>query len=822
MLLSALAFGQGGAFAGSPVINGVGQPIANASVAISTANPCGTSPSYANCSGEPQGIYTGATPPASLATIYTDITIGTATSNPIVTDPLGNWTVYATPGVYWATIYGYQIVPQVQIIVVSAGSSGGGGSVGPGTINQIAKFTPTTTTIGDSSGFDDGTNPVQWPNGLSVRSNAVYKTLTNSATGTTLNLLVQKDSSANAVTASTSSAVVIGIADDGAGVTGPVDIAVLGFHSCVFDNQTAVNDYVIPSTTVAGQCSDAGATKPSNAQIIGTVATINSGASTTAIVDLFTGDTIAPGSTGGSGTVSNCGSNNSNAYYAVVGNVVVCDALFTDDGAGNPTAKSIGLTDSSQAGFAFFSQGASPTLSALNSVYFFAPVAVTTYGLKWPANGATDGCLQGTSDAGSPPTITFSFTGVPCGSGSGVEIQTNGVVNSSQAILNLQNSATTFDGFQVTHANTSGGNVQLGITTPNTQASNPSAPTVTPTGVTGATTDTYLVYGCEDVNCARTSAVSATGTTSTANATLTSSNYNLLTGYADTLFGYRLYVVCRTVAGGTPSSTGIIATGVGKAFKDTGLAGDGSNCASLHATNTTKLDDHCFSSTAPGVNSPPGAPCGIDAPPSSPAKENDEMGEQFGAPADSNDGVYSKPFTFLANSAATWTGGMLQLSSSAGSGVDNVQCIARPVPASTPYTFNELQWMTAKHGNVDGWAGIGFYDSVSGKASTLMCSLSSSNTQNLLMLHWTSATAKTNVFVGGTDSCQAVESMKAQNDGTNLVFSQSTDGVGYTQEQSETIASFMVNQPTHVLLCINNNAVGGSIVTDFDYLRRTQ
>lgn len=36
--------------------------------------------------------------------------------------------------------------------------AGGGGSVGPGTVNTIAKFTPSTTTIGNSSITDNGTN----------------------------------------------------------------------------------------------------------------------------------------------------------------------------------------------------------------------------------------------------------------------------------------------------------------------------------------------------------------------------------------------------------------------------------------------------------------------------------------------------------------------------------------------------------------------------------------------------------------------------------------------------------------------------------------
>src|SRR5512146_1201239 len=111
LLLAGMAFGQNGSYAGSPVINGVGQPIANASVAIVSGNPCGTAPTYAFCNGQPQGVYTGTLPPAPLAAIFTDINEGTSAANPIATDALGNWAVYAQVGTYWAVIYGYQIVP---------------------------------------------------------------------------------------------------------------------------------------------------------------------------------------------------------------------------------------------------------------------------------------------------------------------------------------------------------------------------------------------------------------------------------------------------------------------------------------------------------------------------------------------------------------------------------------------------------------------------------------------------------------------------------------------------------------------------------------
>jgi hypothetical protein len=135
-LLSSFAYGQGFVYQGSPVINAVGQPIAGASVAVSTANPCGTSPTYTNCSGSAQGIYVGSLPPASLATLYTDINVGTTTANPLTTDGFGNWSAYlAAAGNYWVTVSGPRITTQVFAFTI--GSNGGGVPTGVANGSQL-------------------------------------------------------------------------------------------------------------------------------------------------------------------------------------------------------------------------------------------------------------------------------------------------------------------------------------------------------------------------------------------------------------------------------------------------------------------------------------------------------------------------------------------------------------------------------------------------------------------------------------------------------------------------------------------------------------
>ena len=96
--------------------------------------------------------------------------------------------------------------------------------------------------------------------------------------------------------------------------------------------------------------------------------------------------------------------------------------------------------------------------------------------------------------------------------------------------------------------------------------STPAAPTVTPTGTTGATSYSYKIVAR---NRDQISIASAAGTTATGNATLTSVNYNALAWTA--VSGADSYDVYRTVGGAT---TGLIATvGNVAAFGDTGLTG---------------------------------------------------------------------------------------------------------------------------------------------------------------------------------------------------------------------------------------------------------
>lgn len=101
------------------------------------------------------------------------------------------------------------------------------------------------------------------------------------------------------------------------------------------------------------------------------------------------------------------------------------------------------------------------------------------------------------------------------------------------------------------------------------QVAQPSAPTVTPQGTTGATSYSYGITAITQLGETN---VSANGSTATGNATLSAMNFNRVTWTAVTnAEGYKIY---RTASGGTPATTGLIGT-VGRnllTFDDTGIA----------------------------------------------------------------------------------------------------------------------------------------------------------------------------------------------------------------------------------------------------------
>jgi fibronectin-binding autotransporter adhesin len=116
------------------------------------------------------------------------------------------------------------------------------------------------------------------------------------------------------------------------------------------------------------------------------------------------------------------------------------------------------------------------------------------------------------------------------------------------------------------------------------QLPTPSAPTVTAVGTAGTTTYTYAISALDGSG----ETLPSSGTViSTANATLTGTNYNTISWTQ--VGGAVQYKVYRIASGGTPATTGLIGTVTSNVFtfSDTGLAASSAAAASNSTGNLT-------------------------------------------------------------------------------------------------------------------------------------------------------------------------------------------------------------------------------------------
>jgi hypothetical protein len=177
-----------------------------------------------------------------------------------------------------------------------------------------------------SSVFDDSINPTQTPNGDTVVRNGLFKQMPNAGSGTTTNYLVCENASGQAATCPVSTVSgVTGVAGQGAGTTGNVQVCIVGRCSVIFDNQSAILDWAIPSTSVAGELHDTGSTSITPGVENFLVDSINSGAATVAQVDLGSPDAIF-------GSLGLTGTGTANALPKFVSANQIGNSLWTDNG----------------------------------------------------------------------------------------------------------------------------------------------------------------------------------------------------------------------------------------------------------------------------------------------------------------------------------------------------------------------------------------------------------------------------------------------------------------------------------------------------------
>jgi hypothetical protein len=110
-----------------------------------------------------------------------------------------------------------------------------------------------------------------------------FEMCNDGTTGTSLNFLAvynvaNPSCAVKATTANTDG--VIGVVSNGSGTSGNAVITYRGYVPCSFDGSTTAGDFVVASTSNAGDCHDAGATRPTEVQVLGRVESTNSGIGT--------------------------------------------------------------------------------------------------------------------------------------------------------------------------------------------------------------------------------------------------------------------------------------------------------------------------------------------------------------------------------------------------------------------------------------------------------------------------------------------------------------------------------------------------------------
>jgi len=171
-------------------------------------------------------------------------------------------------------------------------------------------------------------------------------------TGTTLNKLVKivNDPPVAILLGTSDTNLAFGVVSSGAGTTGNANVDVYGETSCVFDGATTALDYVISSTTTAGDCHDSGSgsTFPVGVVVVGRVLSTNGGGGTYTL-NLFTPDVSASssGPNGKGSTIQVNGTNskttanfNATTPAASAGNLNI---PFASSNSGNTTSVSVAV-----------------------------------------------------------------------------------------------------------------------------------------------------------------------------------------------------------------------------------------------------------------------------------------------------------------------------------------------------------------------------------------------------------------------------------------------------------------------------------------------
>jgi hypothetical protein len=187
-----------------------------------------------------------------------------------------------------------------------------------------------------------------------------FELCNDSSSGTGLNFLAVYNAAtpACAVKAATSSTDgVIGIVSNGSGTSGNAVITYRGYVPCSFDGSTVAGDFVVASTSNAGDCHDAGATRPASVQVLGRVESTNTGVGTYSLRAALE----SPATSGAASVFGRTGTITAQSGDYSVGQITGAAALASPGLTGTPTAPTAAAnTNTTQIATTAFVHGAVP------------------------------------------------------------------------------------------------------------------------------------------------------------------------------------------------------------------------------------------------------------------------------------------------------------------------------------------------------------------------------------------------------------------------------------------------------------------------------
>jgi hypothetical protein len=240
-----------------------------------------------------------------VSTINIFDSTGAGISNPTITDGKGNLNFWAPPAVYLLTFTGAGITPYRLVVNLPGGGTGGGGCVGPGTLNVISKFV-NGTCVGNSSVTDDNINPTRAPNGVDSGVLGYYADWTVDTGGVTANKLVCRSGSNKAVICPIGTTQgVLGVAQSTVAAGGQVEVCFAGKCNVISANNFSAGDWLIPSASVAGDVDDTGSSvKPTTG--VQTLPGETTGTAGQAVLTTFLSPDTLNGIGSGTGTILAC------------------------------------------------------------------------------------------------------------------------------------------------------------------------------------------------------------------------------------------------------------------------------------------------------------------------------------------------------------------------------------------------------------------------------------------------------------------------------------------------------------------------------------